>query len=92
MMGPDVVFVSQNHNFTDPDIPLQDQGEVESDPVEVGDNIWIGTSVIILPGRKIGNNVIIGAGAVVTKDVPRLSIVGGVPAEVLRFREELKDG
>ena len=53
----------------------------------IGDDVWIGTRAIILPGVTIGNGVIIGAGAVVTKDVPDYAIVGGVPARVIRLRK-----
>lgn len=87
MMGPDVVFISQNHNFSDPDKPLQEQGFIESDPIVVGDNTWIGTRAIILPGCKVGKNVIIGAGTVVTKDIPDYAIVGGNPSRIIRSRK-----
>jgi maltose O-acetyltransferase len=88
MMGPDVVFISQNHDFSDPDRPLQQQGYIESPPIEIGDNVWIGTKSIILPGKKIGKNVIIGAGSVVTKDVPDCAIVAGNPAKIIRYRTQ----
>jgi maltose O-acetyltransferase len=88
MMGPDVVFVNQNHNFSDPDKPLQEQGYAESEPVVIGDNTWIGTRVIILPGCRIGKNAIIGAGAVVTKDIPDYAIMAGNPARIIKFRKD----
>lgn len=53
-------------------------------PIKIGDNVYIGNNAIILPGVKVGNNVIIGAGAVVTKDIPENSVVGGVPAIVIK--------
>jgi len=56
----------------------------------IGDNVFIGVNAIILPGIKINNNVIIGAGAVVTKDIPSNCIVGGNPARILR--ENVKIG
>ncbi|MGZ3599346.1 MAG: acyltransferase [Ktedonobacterales bacterium] len=55
-----------------------------SRPVIIGDNVWIGTRVIILPGVTIGDRAVIGAGAVVTKDVPPRSVAAGNPARVLR--------
>ena len=55
-----------------------------SRPVIIGDNVWIGTRVIILPGVTIGDRAVIGAGAVVTKDVPPRSIAAGNPARILR--------
>ena len=57
-------------------------------PIVVGDNVYIGNNVIILPGVTIGNNVIVGAGAVVTKDIPSNSVVGGVPAKVIKSTDE----
>ena len=60
---------------------------IESD-CEIGDDVWIGARVIILPGVTIGSHCIIGAGAVVTRDVPDYAIVGGVPAKVIRYRNE----
>ncbi len=87
MMGPEVVFITQNHNFADPDKPLQGQGFIEYPPIVIGDNTWIGTRVIVLPGRKVGKNCILAAGSVITKDVPDYAIVGGNPAKVIRFRK-----
>lgn len=52
--------------------------------VKIGDDVWIGANVTILPGVTIGNNVVIAAGAVVTKDIPDNSLVGGVPARLLK--------
>ncbi len=91
MIGPDVVFISSNHRFDDPDRPIQEQGVIEVGPIIVGDNTWIGARAIILPGVKIGKCVIIGAGAVVTKDVPDYAIVAGNPARIIRLRKEKKD-
>ena len=89
MMGPDVVFISENHNFEDAERPLQEQGKIACSDIEVGDNVWIGTRVIVLPGKKIGKCAIVGAGAVVTKDVPDYAIVAGNPAKIIRFRNRL---
>ena len=54
------------------------------EPIHVGNKVWIGSHVTILPGVTIGDNSIVAAGAVVTHDVPENSIVGGVPAKVLK--------
>lgn len=87
MMGPDVVILTSNHNFAKIDIPMSKQG-FSLKPVVIGNDVWIGTRSIILPGVNIGNGAIIGAGAVVTKDIPDYAIVGGVPARVIRFRNQ----
>jgi len=54
-------------------------------PIKVGSNCWIGGNVILCPGITVGDNVVIGAGAVVTKDVPSNVVVGGNPAKIVRF-------
>jgi acetyltransferase-like isoleucine patch superfamily enzyme len=54
-------------------------------PVKIGNGVWIGANVTILPGVTVGENAVIAAGAVVTKDVPANSIVGGNPARVIRM-------
>ena len=86
MIGPDVVFVTQNHRIDDPEKPLQGQGYTIDPPIEIGDNVWIGTRAIILPGKKIGKNAVIGAGSVVTKDVPDYAVFAGNPAKLIRLR------
>ena len=55
--------------------------------VTIGNDVWIGMRSIIMPGVTIGNGAVIGAGAVVTKDVPDYAIVGGVPAKVIKYRK-----
>lgn len=88
MMGPEVVILgSETHTTTLTDIPMNRQGSHQTQMTEIGNDVWIGTRVIIMGGVKVGNGVIIGAGAVVTKDVPDYSIVGGVPAKVIKFRK-----
>lgn len=57
-------------------------------PIEIGDNVYIGTDVLILPGVKIGNKVIIGAGSVISKDIPDNSVVVGVPGKVIKSCDE----
>ncbi len=86
MMGPEVIILTQNHRFDRLDIPMWRQGFHPCEQVVIGDDVWIGTRAIILPGIRIGKGAIIGAGAVVTKDVPEYAIVGGVPAKVIKFR------
>jgi maltose O-acetyltransferase len=85
MIGEDVIILTSTHKFDDCNVPMRTQG-LKILPVTIGDDVWIGSRVMILPGVKIGKGSIIGAGAVVTKDVPEYSIVGGVPAKVIRSR------
>jgi acetyltransferase-like isoleucine patch superfamily enzyme len=59
-------------------------------PVTIGDNVWMGARVTVLPGVTIGENAVIGAGSVVTKDIPPNAIAVGNPAQVLRLRMEEK--
>ncbi len=87
MMAEEVLFIGGGHSFDRTDIPMGHQGELEKSALKIDDDVWIGTRVIILPGCKhIGKAVIIGAGSVVTKDVPDYAIVGGNPARLIRYR------
>mgnify|MGYP003777728417 CR=1 FL=1 len=81
-MGRDVMIITQNHKFTRDTFTGYDR-----EPVVIHDGVWIGNRVIILPGVTIGENAIIGAGAVVTKDIPPYSISGGIPARHIKWRE-----
>lgn len=63
------------------------QGSLPKQKVTIGNDVWIGTRVVILPGVHIGNGSIIAAGAVVSKDVPKYAVVGGVPAKVIKYRK-----
>lgn len=87
MMGPCVKMFVKNHNFSRIDIPMNSQGESPVMPIVIGDDVWIGANVIILPGVSIGNGCVIGAGSVVTKSVPEYSVVGGNPAKIIRNRK-----
>jgi maltose O-acetyltransferase len=86
LMGQNVTILTTNHEFEDPKIPIHYQGVRERKPVLVGDDVWIGANSILLPGIRIGNGSVIGAGSVVTKDIPPLSVAAGNPASVIRQR------
>lgn len=86
MMGTNCIIYTVNHAFDRLDIPMRQQGSSDVKPVIIGDDVWIGGRVTILPGVHIGRGAIIGAGAVVTKDVPEFAIVGGNPAKILKYR------
>jgi len=88
LMGPDVIMMSTSHEFSRLDIPINQQKNAPEKPIIIGDDVWVGTRVIILPGVHIGSHSIIAAGAVVTKSFPDMSVVGGVPANLLSVRGE----
>lgn len=86
MMGSDVTIITRNHEFRKKDIPMMFQGFQKEKPVYIDNDVWIGDRVIILPGVHVGSGAILGAGSVVTKDVPEFSIVAGAPARIIRNR------
>lgn len=86
MMGPDVIILSRNHDYTNINAPMRLQGATEENPVIIGADVWIGARVIMLPGVRIGRGAIIGAGSVVTNDVPDNTIYGGNPARRIKER------
>ena len=86
MMGPHCTFYSRNHAFDRTDIPMCQQGFSEEKTIVIGNDVWIGGHAIFLPGVHVGDGAIVGAGAIVTKDIPSYAIVGGNPARVIRFR------
>lgn len=90
MLGPNTLISTVNHPLT----PMGRRQHLSIiEPVSIGDDVWVGGNVTILPGVHIGNNVIIAAGAVVTKDVPDNTLVGGVPARFIRELEnDVSDG
>lgn len=93
MMGPEVLIISrsQNHRFDDLSRPMRLQGHQDSPPVVIEDDVWLGARVIILPGVRIGRGAIVGAGAIVTRDVPPYAICGGNPARIIRYRNQARD-
>jgi acetyltransferase-like isoleucine patch superfamily enzyme len=81
-----VMLIDFDHNVAEVERPIRVQGIYKRD-VRVGSNVWIGYGAQILRGVSVGDNSIIGASAVVTKDVPANAVVGGSPARVIRMRE-----
>ena len=76
-----ITITALNHNFQDTNLRIDEQG-VSTKAVTIGDDVWIGTNAVILPGVNIGNHVVIAAGSVVTKDKPSHSLAIGTPAIV----------
>ena len=85
--GPNLQVFSENHNFSDLSLTIKEQG-VTKQPTAIGNNCWIGGGVSILAGVTIGDGCVIAAGSVVTKSVAANSIVAGVPAKVIKSRED----
>lgn len=81
-----ITVTALNHNFSDTSKRIDEQG-VSTQPVTIEDDVWIGANAVVLPGVTIGQHAVVAAGAVVTKDVPPYSIVGGVPAKILKTIE-----
>ncbi len=81
--APMVQMLAVNHVFDDPSRPMVEQG-ITADGIVVEDDVWIGAGAIITDGVRICKGAVVAAGAVVTQDVPAYTVVGGVPARVLR--------
>lgn len=86
LIAGNCVIVASNHVFSRPDIPIAAQG-VSKGWIEIEDDVWIGAGVQVVSNVRIGRGAVVGAGAVVTKDVPPYSIVAGVPARVIGSRK-----
>lgn len=80
----EMVTIRDHNHFSELDDAPGDKKGFHSAPVVIGRNVWVGVKATITPGVTIGDNAIVGANAVVTKDVPPNSVVGGVPAKVIR--------
>ena len=73
------------------DVPVLDQGRTARG-LDVGDNVWLGAHVVVADGVRIGRDAVVGAGAVVTSDVPEFHVAAGVPARVIRDRRASDSG
>lgn len=87
LMAPDVIIYTQNHAFKQKDVLIIEQKYYPIKKVIIDDDVWIGRRVIILPGVHIGKGAVIGAGAVVAKDIPEYAIAVGNPVVIKSFRE-----
>lgn len=83
LIGHNVVLATLNHDFAP-----YNRATMHPAPIHIEDRVWIGANATVVPGVTIGENSIVAAGAVVTKDVPPNTIVGGVPAKVLKRIDE----
>jgi acetyltransferase-like isoleucine patch superfamily enzyme len=88
MIAPNVSILSRMHEYSRVDIPMSRQGYKKEAEVIIGNDVWLGRNVIVMPGVNIGDGVIVGAGSVVTKDVKSYEIVGGVPAKLIKDRKK----
>lgn len=87
IIGFESIILTSTHKYSRKDVPIKKQGMFCA-PVKIGKDAWIGCRAIILPGVTIGDGAIVGAGAVVTKDVPPYAVYGGVPAGPIKHRKE----
>ena len=87
LVGAYSYFVGGGHKFDNINIPMIDQGR-EAKGIILKDDVWVGAGVKVLDGLIVNESSILGTGAVVTKDVPMYSIVGGIPAKVIKDRRE----
>ena len=86
MLASNVAIVGDDHNWLDPELPIQFAGRPPQRRTEIGADVWLGHGSIVMRGLRIGDGAIIAAGAVVTHDVPAREIWCGVPARRLRDR------
>lgn len=82
-------IIAVNHVFDNPDQPFIDQG-ITAEGIVIEDDVWIGSGAIITDGVRVGKGAVVAAGSVVTKDVPAHTVVGGVPAKVIREIDRIK--
>lgn len=91
MIGPNCYAFALNHRHDRTDIPMNQQGFTPKRPIVIGNDVWIGRNVMIMPGVHISDGSIIAAGCVLTKSFPPYSIVGGVPGRVIKSRMSRSD-
>lgn len=87
LVGFESIVLTYTHAWPDPKLPVHLQG-VTAKGVSIGSNAWLGMRVLVLPGSAVGESSVIGAGSVVTKSVPGMSVAGGNPCTVRHVRED----
>lgn len=90
MVAARCAFIGSNHNIDRTDVPMNRQGGTD-EPIAIGNDVWVGYGSKIMAGVSVGNGAVIAAGSVVTHDVPEYAVVGGVPAKIIRYRNEGKN-
>ncbi|WP_282114491.1 acyltransferase [Pseudoalteromonas arctica] len=86
MIAPNCMIAAGNHGVEVTGEPMITQECTTKGPIQIGDDVWIASNCILLDGVNVGNGAVIGAGSVVTKDVPAMAIVVGNPARVVKYR------
>lgn len=87
LIGDRVTILDADHHFDDVSLPIRRQGDSFFGAVRLKTGCWIGSGAVIMPGVTIGRNAVVAANAVVTRDVPERTLVGGVPAKIIRQLE-----
>ena len=87
MLAPNVAIYTKTHVYDNPNVPMVTAGETPTKPVVLEEDVWLGRNVVVLPGVTIGKGSIVGANSLVNKNVAPYSIMGGVPARLIRSRK-----
>jgi galactoside O-acetyltransferase len=85
LVGPNVVLRAADHQYADPTKPIRLQGH-QRGRIEIGNDVWLAANVVVTADVRIGNGVVVGAGSVVTNDLPPMTVCAGVPAKPIRSR------
>lgn len=84
MISKDVSVISSDHSYDDPTKPIRCQGYKKANSISIGNNVWLGEKSIILNEVNLGDNTVVGAGSVVTKNFPSNVVIAGNPARIIR--------
>lgn len=85
LIGPNVVLRASDHVFASTEVPIRSQGH-RPGRIIIGDDVWLAANVVVTSGVTIGNGCVVGAGSIVTRDLPPMSVCVGNPARVIRSR------